>query len=59
MRQPDPFDDEAARLVALDKFPDREWKDLTDGEREEARKQVQDLRRLMGDHSAKSPSDLH
>ncbi|KFB11016.1 hypothetical protein [Nitratireductor basaltis] len=55
----DPFNEEAARLAALDLFPGREWEDLTDGERDEARKEVEEFRRLMGDHSAKSPTDLH
>lgn len=55
----DPCDDEGARLVALDKFPGKKLEDLTDGEREEARKEVEEFRRIMGDHSAKSPTDLH
>lgn len=55
----DPFDDEGAQLVALDKFPDKKWEDLTDGEREQVRQEVQELRRILGEHAACFRSKLN
>ncbi|KFB10317.1 hypothetical protein EL18_01348 [Nitratireductor basaltis] len=51
--------DDGARYMALALYPGRKWNELTDGEREEARKAAEELRRVMGDHSAKSPTGLH
>lgn len=55
----DPFDDEGARLIALDKFPGKKWEDLTDGERDEARKEVEEFRRLLGQNAPSSKTELH
>lgn len=47
-------DDEAAKLMMLDLFPDRDWEELTDGEREKCRDAVKELRRALGEASEKS-----
>lgn len=46
--------DEPARLIALDLFPGREWKDLTEGEQERCRQELVRLRRILGENVGES-----
>lgn len=55
----DPFNEEAARLAALDLFPGREWEDLTEGEQEQARQRVIELRRILGEKTQDEPNEGH
>lgn len=54
-----PFNDEAARLIALDKYPGRKWEDLTEGEQEQARQSVTELRRILGESVQDEPNEGH
>ena len=50
-----PVDDEDVKVLALGLFPDRKWEDLSEEEKVEARKDLADLRAILGKHVLPKP----